>query len=105
MMTATQEAKTRVADILDANPGKVFRVFLIGGGCAGFKYDFELSDRAEDDIVVEENGDYAIVTDPMSNMYLENAQLDFKDDIFSKTFVLVNPDVKTTCGCGESIGF
>ena len=105
MLSATMEAKTRVAAILDNNPGKVFRVSLVGGGCAGFKYDFDLTDPEDDDVVVEESGPHRIVTDPISEMYFANAQLDFKDDIFSKMFVLVNPDVKTTCGCGESIGF
>lgn len=102
MLTATQEAKVQVATILERNPGKVFRVSINGGGCSGFRYGFDLTDREEDDIVVAESGDYAIVTDMISSMYLEGAVLNFKDDIFTKTFVLENPNVKTTCGCGES---
>ena len=104
MLTATQAAKQQVATILDANPGKVFRVSINGGGCSGFRYAFDLGVREDDDIVVDESGDYAIVTDMISSMYLEGAELDFKDDIFMKTFVLNNPNVRTTCGCGESFG-
>ena len=104
MLTATQEAKVQVATILERNPGMAFRVSIKGGGCSGFKYDFDLTKREDDDIVIAENGDYAIVTDPLSHMYLDGAVLNFKDDIFSKTFVLENPNVKTTCGCGESFG-
>jgi len=45
------------------------------------------------------------VVDPFSMTYLEGSTLDFKNDVFSQSFVIENPNVKTTCGCGESIGF
>ena len=105
MFTATQEAKVQVATILDSNPGKVFRVSILGGGCNGFKYDFTLTEREDDDVVVAENGEHAIVTDTISSMYLDGAELHFKDDIFSKVFEIRNPNVQTTCGCGASVGF
>jgi iron-sulfur cluster insertion protein len=98
MLTATQEAQARVAMILEKNPGKVFRVSINGGGCSGFRYGFDLSEGEDDDIVVSEG----IVTDPFSIMYLDNAILNFTSDVFSQTFVLENPNAKTTCGCGDS---
>ena len=101
MLTATDVAKQQVAIILEKNPGKVFRVSINGGGCSGFRYGFDLTEREEDDLIVAEG----IVTDSISGMYLDRAVLNFKDDVFTKTFVLENPDVKTTCGCGESFGF
>ena len=102
MLTATQEAKIKVAEILDENPGKVFRVSINGGGCSGFQYAFGITEREDDDIIIDESGEYAIVTDAISQMYLGGAVLDFKDEIFSKMFVLESPNVKTTCGCGAS---
>ena len=101
MLTASQEAKTRVAMILSERPGKVFRVSIKGGGCSGFKYGFDLTESEDDDLIVAEG----IVTDHISGAYLDQAVLDFKNDVFSQAFVLENPDVKTTCGCGESFGF
>ena len=100
MLTATQEATARVTMILATNPGKVFRVSINGGGCSGFRYGFDLTEREEDDIDISED----IVTDPFSSMYLNNAVLNFTNDVFSQTFVLENPNAKTTCGCGESFG-
>lgn len=79
----------------------VFRIEIQGGGCTGFKYNFDISKPEEDDIHIGER----VVVDPMSMMYLEGSTLDFKDTIFSQSFVIDNPNVKTTCGCGESIGF
>jgi len=100
MLTATDAAKQQVETILSERPGKVFRVSIKGGGCSGFKYGFDLTDPEDDDLVVSEG----IVTDPFSGMYLDNAILNFTDSVFSHTFVLENPDAKTTCGCGESFG-
>lgn len=98
-MNITEAAQKRVNDILDSD--SVFRVEIQGGGCTGFKYNFDISTAEEDDIYIGER----VVVDPMSMMYLEGSTLDFKDTIFSQSFVIDNPNVKTTCGCGESIGF
>jgi len=107
-MKVSEKASERVDLILGGDgmgipsmPGKVFRIAIEGGGCSGFKYDFSVTDPEEDDIVIEGG----IVTDPLSYTYLENSLLDFKYDLFMSTFIVENPDVKTTCGCGESIGF
>lgn len=98
-MNITEAAQSRVNDILDSD--SVFRIEIQGGGCTGFKYNFDISTAEEDDTYIGER----VVVDPMSMMYLEGSTLDFKDTIFSQSFVIDNPNVKTTCGCGESIGF
>ena len=105
-MKITEAAKTRIKEILqDKETDTVFRTFLQGGGCAGFKYDFELGELNDDDITTEVGGGYLAVIDPYSNMYLEEAELDFKKELMGESFVINNPNVTTTCGCGSSIGF
>jgi iron-sulfur cluster assembly accessory protein len=79
----------------------VFRIEIQGGGCTGFKYNFDITDVEENDIYISDK----VVVDPFSMTYLEGSTLDFKNDVFSQSFVIDNPNVKTTCGCGESIGF
>ena len=98
-MNITEAAQARVDRVLDSD--NVFRVEIQGGGCTGFKYNFDITKSQEDDIYIGER----VVVDPMSMMYLEGSTLDFKDTIFSQSFVIDNPNMKTTCGCGESIGF
>lgn len=100
MIIATEKAKEKVATILNEHSGKVLRLSIQGGGCSGFRYRFDLTETEGDDILV----DAGIVTDPISAVYLEGAVLDFHDDLFSQSFVLNNPNVTTTCGCGESFG-
>jgi len=33
------------------------------------------------------------------------ATLDYKDEKFNSQFVITNPEVKSTCGCGLSVAF
>jgi iron-sulfur cluster insertion protein len=101
MLQVTQEARERIAVLLAAYPDSVFRVGLDGGGCAGFKFRFELSETKDDDVIVEAG----IVTDKLSGAYIDKATLNFKDEIFAQNFFLESPDITNTCGCGESVGF
>jgi iron-sulfur cluster assembly accessory protein len=98
-VTATSIAKMRIQEILFENSGKVFRISVSGGGCSGLQYAFDLTESQDDDIVISEG----IVVDPMSNLHIDGSVLDFKDEIFNKTFVLENPNMRT-CGCGKSFG-
>ncbi len=103
-MNVTEDAKHKAAEILDENPGKVFRIAIHGGGCSGFRYEFSLDEPTEDDVVIAESNEHAIVTDMFSNMYLEGAVLGFRNDPFMQTFTIENPNATTQCGCGESFG-
>lgn len=105
-MEITEAAKTKIHDILSSKePDTVFRTLMKGGGCAGFKYEFELSKLESDDVATEVGNGYLAVIDPFSLMYLTEAKLDFKKELMGESFVINNPSVTTTCGCGVSIGF
>jgi len=38
----------------------------------------------------------------MSMQYLQDANIDYKDEFMRKEFVITNPNAKHTCGCGSS---
>jgi len=40
--------------------------------------------------------------DPIAVMYVINTVLDYKKDIFGNILNLENPNVVSSCGCGES---
>lgn len=100
-MNVSPEARDQISTILSTTPDQVFRVALVGGGCAGFQYHFDLTAPKDDDVVIEEG----IVIDPISNGYLSNATLGYKNEVFLKSFFLESPDITSTCGCGVSVGF
>jgi iron-sulfur cluster assembly protein len=88
-------------------PPKGLRVGIRGGGCTGFSYLFEWSDaepRQEDKLLVDEEGARVFV-DPKSYVFLEGSTLDYATTLMARGFKWVNPNVKGTCGCGESVQF
>jgi iron-sulfur cluster insertion protein len=100
----TDSAATKVAQLLqeEGNPDLKLRVFVQGGGCSGFQYGFTFdNDVNADDTTMTKNG-VQLVIDPMSYQYLVGAEIDYKDDLEGAQFVIKNPNVATTCGCGSS---
>ena len=104
----TDEAKQQMAKMLLKNPGKyAISLAVKGGGCAGFKYDWQFIDKAEDvgkdDEVVEfENGRFAV--DETSMMYVAGTKIDWKEELFGSQFTVENLNESSGCGCGESFG-
>jgi len=37
--------------------------------------------------------------------YLNEATLDYVEKSFESRFVISNPNIKSSCGCGSSVGF
>ncbi len=85
---------------------KGLRVGIRGGGCTGFSYLFEWSDGAprDKDKVFEKDG-IRLYVDPKSFVYLDGTELDFVTSMMGHGFKFNNPNVKGTCGCGESVQF
>ena len=78
------------------------RVYVTGGGCAGFQSGFSFDEsRDESDTMVEKNG-VKLIVDPMSIQYLLGAEIDFQEDLQGARFVIKNPNANTTCSCGSS---
>ena len=100
----TDNAARKVKALMDeeGNPDLKLRVFISGGGCSGFQYGFTFDDdQADDDTVLRKMG-VTVVIDPMSLQYLVGAEIDYKEGFQGSQFVIRNPNVTSTCGCGSS---
>ena len=100
MITITESAKVKIADILaeENNPTLRVRAFVQGGGCSGFQYGFTLDeDINEDDFDID-----GVLVDSMSMQYLTGAVIDYREDAMGANFSISNPNAETTCGCGSS---
>lgn len=97
----TERAFARLAEINAGNEGQALRIAVEGGGCSGFQYDIRLDTPAEDDLVLEGNGQKVIV-DTSSLPFLENAVIDFSQELIGARFVIENPNASSSCGCGTS---
>ncbi|MFC0283244.1 iron-sulfur cluster insertion protein ErpA [Camelimonas abortus] len=102
-VTVTERAARRIRQVLAGEPeGAMLRVSVNGGGCSGFRYDFDVArTRADDDIVIERDG-AGVLIDPVSIEYMRGAVIDFVDDLMGQSFRIDNPNATASCGCGVS---
>ena len=98
----TDRAFERLAEINEAmGEHKALRVAVEGGGCSGFQYDIKLDDPAEDDLVMEGLGQ-KVVIDSISLPFLQDAVIDYSQELIGARFVIENPNATASCGCGTS---
>ena len=97
----TDRAFARLSEIGAAAQGQALRVAVEGGGCSGFQYEITLDAPASDDLVLEGAGE-KVVVDNVSLPFLENAVIDFSDELIGARFVIDNPNATSSCGCGTS---
>ena len=98
----TDRAFARLAEIAEATgESRPLRVAVEGGGCSGFQYDIRLDDPAPDDLVLEKGG-MKVLVDAVSLPFLENAVIDFSEELIGARFVIQNPNATSSCGCGTS---
>ena len=89
-------------------PNTALRVGIRGGGCSGFSYVVEFHDgepRARDvvyDRKATTGEDVRIVVDKKSLLYLNGATFDWEQTLMRKGFKFINPNEKSSCGCGTS---
>ena len=97
----TNRAFKRLSEINAANEGKALRIAGEGGGCSGFQYEISLGNPTEEDLVIEGDGEKVII-DAASLPFLENAIIDYADELIGARFVIENPNATSSCGCGTS---
>jgi iron-sulfur cluster assembly protein len=100
-MTDTAAAKIRACVQESAEPVAGLRIRVVGGGCSGLQYKLDLDSERKGDKVFEHEG-AKIFIDRKSYLYVNGTEVDYKDGLQNVGFQLGNPNVKRTCGCGES---
>jgi iron-sulfur cluster assembly accessory protein len=106
MVSLTEKAQVKVREAIaaqeDADQYTGIRVAVVGGGCSGFQYAMKLEESGrEGDHVVSVDG-FQIYVDEQSMLYLDGTEIDFVETPQGSGFKFSNPNVKSTCGCGES---
>jgi len=99
----TEKAAERVKTFLaKRGKGEGLRIGVKTVGCSGKAYTVEYADSVgPGEHVFESHGVKVIVAaDDMA--YLDGTEVDFTKEGLSEGFRFNNPNVKATCGCGES---
>lgn len=103
-VTLTESAARHVAAMLEKRgQGVGLRVGTRKSGCTGFAYDVDYADDlGEGDQVFESHG-VKVVVDGASLARIDGMEIDFvRSSLLNQGFEFRNPNVKDTCGCGES---
>ena len=94
-------AFARLAEIGAGDQGQALRVAVEGGGCSGFQYEIKLDQPAQDDLILEGEGQ-KVVVDAVSLPFLAGATIDFSEELIGARFIIDNPNASSSCGCGTS---
>jgi iron-sulfur cluster assembly protein len=104
-ITVSESAAKAIKRQLDkrGTPEASLRVGIRGGGCSGFSYVIEFHDGPPrpKDRVFDAFG-VRVVVDPKSLIYLNGTTLEWEQTLMQQGFKFVNPNEKTSCGCGHS---
>lgn len=102
-VSLTDRAAARINELVAAEDraGQGLRVKVVGGGCSGLQYKVDFDQPKATDKIFERDGAKVLV-DLKSLLYLSGTELDYKEELMQSGFVFQNPNVKKTCGCGQS---
>ena len=106
VVSLTERAASKVKSILEKEnkPGFGLRLGVVHGGCSGYMYDINLEKSSnEGDIVFEDKG-VKVFIESESMSFLKGSTVDYVESLQQSGFKVNNPNVKTTCGCGHSVG-
>ena len=107
ILTISERAAERINHLMslrppDAEPALGIKIGVRNAGCSGMSYTMDYAEEASPGAEVITQRGVTVVVDPAAVMFLIGTELDFSEDKLSATFVFNNPNVTSTCGCGES---
>ena len=98
MLQITDSAKEYLTSMTESESKRFAFLSVLGGGCSGFQYKWELTDKEEDGIVVED----ILVVDKIAEMFVIGCTVDYVTEFGGSYLKVINPNAVANCGCGES---
>lgn len=101
-ITVTPGAAAQIRQSVAKFGGLGLRLGVKQMGCNGFAYTYDMAKDVGPEDVLFEAHDAKLVVPRAALPYLEGSELDYVREGFKQMFSVTNPNVKSTCGCGES---
>ncbi len=107
-LTVTEVAQSRLGDLIGAratSTEQAIRIFTAGAGgcgCSGPRFGMGLDEASDGDAVVK-IGDLTFVVDAESASSLEDASIDYVEDVMQQGFAISAPNAVSAgggCACG-----
>ncbi|XP_056314808.1 iron-sulfur cluster assembly 1 homolog, mitochondrial [Danio aesculapii] len=102
-LTLTPSAVNKVKQLLDKKPEYIgLKVGVRTRGCNGLTYtlDYTKNKEQSDEEVLQDG--VRVFIEKKAQLTLLGTEMDFVETKLSSEFVFNNPNIKGTCGCGES---
>jgi iron-sulfur cluster assembly protein len=103
-LALTETAVKQVKHLMETqNLGNVYlRVGVKGGGCSGLSYQLEFDNEIGPHDKKFDIDGVQVVCDKKSYLYLNGTTLDYVAQGLTGGFTFLNPQAKSSCGCGTS---
>lgn len=102
-MTLTPAAVNKLRGLLQEKPEYIgLKVGVRTRGCNGLTYTLDYTkerDKADEEVVQD---GVRVFIEKKAQLTLLGTEMDFVESKLSNEFVFNNPNIKGTCGCGES---
>jgi len=108
ILSFTGEGYNYIKEQVDNQKAIGVKLTLKPGGCSGFEFvwDYVFEYFQEPSLLVQQEQDFAFLTDDLSVDMLRGSTVDLEDSgLAGKTLVVRSPNATGTCGCGESVAF
>ena len=106
MITLNTSAREHIVRMLKKKQSVLgIRVGVKGAGCSGFSYVLEYAYSVEEYDTVVDCQQFILVIDEKSKVFLEGMEMQYTRRGLNEGFEFVNPNVKNSCGCGDSVYF
>ena len=102
-ISVTENAAKQIQNqLIKRGKGLGLRVGVKKVGCSGLAYTFDYADEMQPGDQLFEAHDAKLVVDADALSFLHGSRLDFVKEGFKQVFKFDNPNIDSTCGCGES---
>jgi iron-sulfur cluster assembly protein len=103
-VSMTPVAVNRVKELMTTQKvdQALLRMGVRGGGCSGMTYDLQFDNELRKHDKQFEVDGVKVVVDVKSYLYLNGTTLDYVTQGLTGGFTFVNPNAKSSCGCGTS---
>ncbi len=101
-ITLTESAAKQIQTSVARFGGIGLRLGIKSVGCSGLAYTFDMAKEVGPGEHLFEGHDAKLVVTPEALAVIDGSELDYIREGFKQMFTVKNPNVKSTCGCGES---
>ncbi|MEI6707982.1 MAG: iron-sulfur cluster assembly accessory protein [Methylococcales bacterium] len=102
-ISLTETAATQIKKQLEKRGAGVgLKLGVKKSGCSGYAYVLDYADKLNEDDAVFEDFGVKVIVSASDLEIIDGIELDYRREGINEAFQFNNPNVKGTCGCGES---